>query len=50
VDHTEHDGAAVKETPSQANFIGTLAIVLFGFAVLVALAGLIAGLTHTAII
>ena len=37
-----------RETPSQGIFIGWLALGLFAFAVLVALVGLLAGLTHGA--
>jgi hypothetical protein len=44
----DHDNTemSVRETPSQANFIGYLAIVLLAVAVVVAAFGLIAGASH----
>jgi hypothetical protein len=42
-DHTE---LSVREAPSQANFIGWLALALLAFAIVIAAFGLIAGSSH----
>jgi hypothetical protein len=42
----DHNDPAVRETPSQANFIGWLALALLAFAVVIAAFGLIAGASH----
>jgi hypothetical protein len=46
MDHDHSNDLAVRETPSQANFIGTLALVLLVFALAVGAFGLFAAASH----